>query len=293
MHIIGKVLLGIMVFLLIPLAILLTTMALDVRSEWQAAIQTRKADLVQTGERLSAVRVQVNELEGRLQSLTYNWGEVWDAPRVQPLPSGRGVQVGVGASSGLGRKAQAGQKQRIYVFSDGQNNSRYLGEFEIVQANADAVAAELLRDPYPGEVQNWPAGRSHVRDTLPPNWLATIADLEGDLLIVNSKLQFQQMQDSIIQRQLAASQTTLDQRLAELNGDADAPPGASQQVLDGLVETLRKLESERNSVLDDVHSLRVKLVREQLELEKTLETNRSLVAARETPQSDAPRTAGR
>ena len=78
---------------------------------------------------------------------------------------------------------------------------------------------------------------------------------------------------------MTASQELLDQRLAELNGDADAAAGASQQVLDGLVETLRKLENERNLVLDEVHSLRVKLVNDYEDLEGLVAGNRRILEA--------------
>ncbi|MBT5017338.1 MAG: hypothetical protein HON04_01185, partial [Planctomicrobium sp.] len=140
-------------------------------------------------------------------------------------------------------------------------------------------AGQLIRQPYPGEVQAWPVGAYHVRDTLPANWLATVADLEGQTTIANSKLGLQQEQERLINSQMTASQELLDQRLAELNGDADAAAGASQQVLDGLVETLRKLENERNLVLDEVHSLRVKLVNDYEDLEGLVAGNRRILEA--------------
>lgn len=287
MHILGKVLLGLMVFLLIPGAVVLTTMTLDIRSKWQAEVEQRQEKLAASKEQLNVAKVKVSELEGELQQLTFNWGEVWDAPQSQPLPAGNGVQLGVGQSRGLGRNADPANPPRVYAFAGTGEQSAYIGELELVQIDGDRSAGQLIRQPYPGEVQAWPVGAYHVRDTLPANWLSTVADLEGQTTIANSKLGLQQEQERLINSQMTASQELLDQRLAELNGDADAAAGASQQVLDGLVETLRKLENERNVVLDEVHGLRVKLVNDYETLERLVAGNRTIL---ETQTSQLPAT---
>lgn len=289
MHILGKVLLGIMVTLLVPGAVVLTTMTLDIRSKWQAEVQKRQETLANSEEQLSIARARVNELQGELQEQTFNWGQVWAAPQSQPLPGGNGMQLGVGRSTGLGRNAQPGKDPRVYAFAGTGDQSVYIGELELVQIDADRSAGQLLRPPYPGEVQSWPGGMYHVRDTLPSNWLATVADLEAQTTIANSKLGLQKEQEALIISQMAASQELLDQRLAELNGDADAAAGASQQVLDGLVETLRKLENERNQVLDEVHQLRVKLVNDYEALEGLVASNRSVLEAQSADTKESVR----
>lgn len=281
MHILGKVLLGLIAVLLIPAAIILTTMSLDVRSKWQAAVEQRQEKLATTAAQLTEARVKVSELEGALQRETFDWGDVWAAPQSQPLSAGNDIQLGVGRSSGLGRNVSPGKTPRVYVFSENGEQSRYIGEFELVQIDADRSVAQLIRQPFPGEFQSWPRGMYHVRDTLPPNWLSTVADIEAQITVGRSKYSMQQEQDRILTGQLQASTETLEQRLAELNGDTDAPPGASQQVVDGLVETLRKLENERNSVLSEVHDLRKKLVHDYLNLESILAKNRESVDKRQ------------
>lgn len=281
MHILGKVLLGLILVVLIPASILLTTMALDVRSKWQAQIEQRQDRLAQTQSRLTEARVRVSDLESELQRRTYAWGEVWDAPNSEPLPGSPGVQLGVGTSRGLGRNIQAGKQPRVYVFADGGEASAYIGEFELVQVDTDRAAAQLPRPPFPGEMQSWPRGNYRVRDTIPANWLSTVAQLESQIVVTSSKLGMQREQERVVTRQLANSQAVLDQRLAELNGDANAPEGASQELLDGLVETLRKLENDRNATLKDVHALRVKLVEDYTELEQLIASNRSSVEQRQ------------
>ncbi|QDT33102.1 hypothetical protein [Thalassoglobus polymorphus] len=284
MHISGKIALGLIVVVLAPAAILLTTMSLDIRSKWQAEVEQRQEKLTTSTDQLDKIRTKVANLEGEYQQKTFAWGEVWDAPQSVPLAGQNGIQIGVGRSSGLGRSFDPAKPPRIYAFAENGDASTYIGEFELDQLDADRAAGRLLRPAYPGEAQSWPQGKYHVRDTLPSNWLSTVADLEAQLILIGTKFRMQQEQESLMTKQLAASQVIMDQRLAELNGDADAPMGASQQVLDGLVETLRKLEDERNLVLSDVHDLRVKLVKDYIDLETSLEKNRNLV---DSSQSDA------
>ena len=281
----GKFLVGVIAVLLIPAAIVLTTMSLDIRSKWQAEVAKRQEAIAASSAKLTEARVRVRELEGRLHRQTNVWGEVWDAPNSEPL-SDREIQIGVGKSRGLGRHVQDGKKTTVYVFSESGEASNYLGEFALTDIAVDRAAGELTRPAYPGETQTWSRGTYHVRDLLPPNWLVSVAELEAKLIDINSKLSFQQIEDKIQDKLLAASQSTLDQRLAELNGDANAPDGASQQILDGLVETLRKLENDRSVVLDEVHNLRVKLVKEYLVLQDTIESNRTAVEKNQVNASE-------
>ncbi len=286
MHISGKIALGLIVVVLVPAAILLTTMSLDIRSKWQAEVEQRQEKLATSTLQLEEMRTKVSNLEDEYQLNTFAWGEVWEAPQSQPLAGGDGIQIGVGRSSGLGRNFDPAKPPRVYVFAENGDASRYLGEFELDQLDADRAAGRLLRPAYPGESQSWVGGKYHVRDTLPSNWMSTVADLEAQRILIGSKFRMQQEQERLMTDQLSGSQEIMDQRLAELNGDADAAPGASQQVLDGLVETLRKLESERNVVLEEVHGLRVKLVKDYLSLEDSLEQNRKLVDSNQSNASE-------
>lgn len=285
MNLSGKICLGVIAVLLVPAAIMLTTMSLDIRGKWQAEIAKRQESLVASAAELAEAHVAVNELEGTLHRQTYAWGDVWDAPRSEPL-SDTEIQIGVGRSRGLGRNVQDGVNPKVFVFSEAGDSSQYLGEFELTEIDTDRAAGQMIRPAYPGEVQSWAPGQYHVRDTLPPNWLVSVAELESQLILIGSKLALQQEEDRIQDKLMVASQSTLDQRLAELNGDADAADGASQQVLDGLVETLRNLENERNLVLDEVHDLRIKLVKDYLALQKTLKENSGTVEERQVNASE-------
>lgn len=284
MNIYGKVALWSIVILLGPAAIVLTTMSLDIRSKWQAEVAKRQESLVASTAELAEAHVRVNELEGELHRQTYAWGEVWDAPNSEPL-SGTEIQIGVGRSRGLGRNARDGQAPRVFIFSETGDASAYLGEFELAQIDTDRAVGQTIRPAYPGEVQAWAPGTYHVRDTLPSNWLVSVAELESQLIQIGSKLSLQEKEEQIQNKLLASSISTRDQRLAELNGDANAPDGASQQVLDGLVETLRKIEDERNVVLDEVHDLRIKMVKDYLVLQDTLKNNRNSVEQRQVNAS--------
>ena len=285
MHTIGKVFVWVSVALLIPAAIILSTMALDIRSKWQKEIADRQ-EKVETGQQsLAEARLAVRALEEELQKEIHQWGDVWQAPRSQmlpPDPEGRPrYEFGAGkANTGLGATKQT--SPTVYAFHEPQpgESSRYIGEFELGNLLEQRSGGRILRLPFEGEVQTWPKqGKFHLRQQIPGGILATIAELESELIISRSKLDSMKINEEIVTRQIQRSDESLEQRFAELNGDGNAPEGASQQVLDGLVQTLRKYEAERNLTLEDVQKLRRKLVLDYLDLQKTLENNQNQVSA--------------
>jgi hypothetical protein len=94
--------------------------------------------------------------------------------------------------------------------------------------------------------------------------------------------------------QLAKSQSILDQRIAELSGDPDPPQGADQDVIDGLVETIRREEVARNADLNELYDLRRQYLRKTNRLVALIAENRAAVAelpgATAAAQPDAPST---
>jgi len=284
MHILGTVFAWLTAVATVA-AIVLTTMLLDVRNKWLTQVQQKQTQVAQSTTELADLSRKVRQLEEELQRATHAWGEVWSAPNSGgPLPGSPGmIAVGVGTSRGLSQSAAAQNKAldaaTYFVFNtNNAGESQYMGEFRIAEARADQAAMKLARDPYPGEVESWTPGNYRVRDLLPGNWTATTADLEGQWLIATTQLRTQQNQLEILNRQIQVSQAALDQRLAELNGKADAPPGASQEVVDGLVQTLRDLETKRNANLATVDNLRRQLDTSYVALRKTLDANRQAAA---------------
>ncbi|MEW4489306.1 hypothetical protein AB1L42_14585 [Thalassoglobus sp. JC818] len=289
MHLYGKIFLWMAVVILIP-AILLTTMALDIRSKWQAEVKQRQEKLKTSEQQLAEMRLTVRNLEEELQQESHLWGEVWQAPGSRSLLLNDGIprfDFGVGQNAGLGVGPDS-QSPTVFAFVEPQpgESSRFLGEFEIGDLKAARSGGRLLRNPYPGEIQTWPQqGKVHLRQTLPGSWGSAIAQLESSIIIANSKLETMKINEEIASRQIQNSEESLDQRLAELNGDGNAAAGASEEVLNGLVETLRKYDSERNSLLEKVQELRRKVVNDYLSLTQQISENRDEVEARQAGNS--------
>jgi hypothetical protein len=277
MHVLGKVLLWLWVVLSL-LAIYETSLVLGHRYRWLSEVEKRQqkveANLVQLQETARRVRL----LEEKHQSLVQDWGDVWTAPgsRVQPGGSGA-IELGVGPSAGLPQKKDNGPPPQVYVFAElAGGKSQYLGEFAITDTRPNQAVATLTRKPYPDEVAGWPQGGTfHVRNLIPQNWLAVHSELIGSQALANSGLETQKLQLGILKQQIKSSQSSLDARLAELDGNPEAAAeGGSQEVTDGLVVTLRKFDSQRNVKQGEVQSLRFDVAQTYSHLRKTLEQNR-------------------
>lgn len=279
MHVLGKVLLGFAVVLII-VAVFLTTMTLDVRSKWLDQIEKKQEQLAQSEEALREAELKFQALEEELDRIDHLWGDSWNAPRSGPQQNGNGIiEFGVGESAGLGAKAKAQGKPlpAVHVFAKGPQESQYLGEFNIIDLRADRTGAQLTRDPYQGEVASWPSGEYRVWEVIPHGRLTAISDIENQMFTSRSILRSQELELAILEKQIQASQESLDQRLAELNGDAAAPNGASQEVIDGLVQTLRNYDSKRGKLLSEVDQLRRKMDSLYVELKSVIASNKAKV----------------
>ncbi len=281
MNILGKVLLWIAVVITLVAAIPLTTMTLDVRNKWLGEVNSRRDKMADSMKVLREARLRVRRLDEKLNQQLQVWGDVWTAPRSGVQPGGAGiVELGVGTSSGIGLKAQQQNlpPAPVYVFANENGMSQYLGEFKLEDLRADRTAGRLVREPYPQEVTNWPAqGEFTVRESLPADWRATVVQLDGEVLIASTKLRTQELALEILNEQIKESQASLDSRLAELGGDANPPVGASQEVVDGLVETLRKYETQRDTLLAQVNRIRHQLDASYVKLSEIVASNRAQV----------------
>lgn len=285
MHVLGKVMLGFAVVGILA-AVVLSTMVLDVRHKWLAQVETAQQKLADSEQALADAERNLRAKEEELQALTHDWGATWSAPNSGPQPGGNGIiEIGVGGSAGLAAKAAAQNKPlpQVHLFAvSGPEESRYLGEFQVVDVRADRAAVRLARDPLPMEVASWPAGEYRVREAVPASWEDVYGKLVGEYVIDASKLRTQQMNLDIQRRHIEASQRSLAQRLAELNGDPNAPPGADVVVVDGLVQSVRRFDTERNDLLSEVDRLRHQLDTTYVALMDTIDsTNQRLELLRE------------
>lgn len=289
MNILGKVFLWLSV-VMAAVSIYLTTMLLDIRQKWLTEVEQRQAKVEESVVQLADARRRVRTAEESRQQLVHDWGELWSAQaRLQPGGTGA-MEVSIGSDAGLPQKAEGSDVDpAVYVFAENAGQVQYLGEFRVSAIRPDRAVLQPSRPPAPQEVATWPqAANVHIRGTLPHNWLTVVADLDAQQVVAQTNLETQQLQLEILNKQIAASQQALDQRLAELNGDPEAPPGASQEVVNGLVQTLRLSDSARNEKLGAVDALRQELDATYVRLMQTLEANRSMTRSLQDSQTARP-----
>jgi hypothetical protein len=267
-------------------AVYLTSMLFDARGAWLQRVEERQARLAQQTEDLRLKRLAVADLEDQVNRVMGNWGRVWNVPAQAPgnqvVPGQATITLGIGTSNGLGTREQAQGKPlpTIHVFAvEDAGASKYLGEFRITAVEPNRVAAQLTRAPYPGEVQQWPpAARWRVWQSIPANWRTLAAEQQGLMAVAMQDVQDQQVRLDRQQTMIVKSQSQLDRRMKELNGNGDAITGSSEDVINGLVETFRREETARNVELAQLDVLRHEYTRKYRELTDLIEQNRNLVA---------------
>jgi heme exporter protein D len=271
MHILGKVLLWLCVVLLIPTLVLIT-MTLDVRHRWLTDVAERQRRVENGLKQIAETQKKVRNLEEQRQALVHAWGDVWTSPNSQVQQGAVGaLELGVGASSGLPHRRQgADVDPPVFVFADTPNGSQYLGEFNVTDIRPGQAIARMARAPYPQETSTWPNGTYRIRGTIPANWQETFVVLQHQLASASAALVDQQLELATRKQMVKNSQATLDQRMAELNGNPNAPADAGDIVRDGLVASVRKYESLRDQQLSTVDRLRRKMINEYNRLRHTI-----------------------
>lgn len=282
MHVLGKVFLGLTIVLALVDA-WLATVLLGHRSHWQQQIEKLQTDYEQTHTRLVDARDQVRDLRLEVNRVRDAWGEYWTVPQGRPINANAGsFAIAGGAALGIPQPPAQGPAPTLYFFSqEPDGTSKFLGGFLITGVQADQSAGQIpLQPPMPPEIaalQQYGGGPIRVRETVPSSWRSAIGDYYAQYAVAQQALTFQQNQLRIQTEELAKSQTILDQRLAELNGDPQPPEGASQEVIDGLVLTIRKEETQRNAGLQLLDDLRHDYARKTIELNRMVDQNKQLV----------------
>lgn len=284
MHVLGKVFLGLTIFLGL-VNVYLASVLLANRTHWHQQIEKRRADFESARKGRIDAQNQLSRVSLELDRIKTTWGDAWTGAG-QPLNlANASFAVGVGTAVGVPVVVAAGPLKEMYLFvEDEAGKSRYLGAFRHQQAQADQSGFTLSRGYlYPDEGVAWqqviPAANAkwRVRESIPSSWRSGFATLDSDWSVAMKHLDDQQNSLRIASEQLAVSQGLLDQRYAELNGDPEPPEGASQDVIDGLVLTLRKEETARNARLQRVDELRHYYKRRIDELNGLLEQNQKTV----------------
>lgn len=260
------------------------------RNEIAAQIVAEKKKRDENIDQLAKVKITRQTELSELNRLQFDWGNQWTAKGATDPKQGQ-VLLNIGQASGLGARPANRPPEPVHVFAVMAEGTQYLGEFT-VQGDAQRTLLTLNRKPFPGELEKWPAdGEFRVRQRIPPGVRATFHDLATNLTIAEQIVINETAKSQIQDNHIAASQKTLDRRLAELNGDPAAPQNADREITSGLVETLRVEEAQRNAVLKAVDALRRELSDRYAQLVRVLAENKQAVDARATGTETAARPA--
>lgn len=287
MHVLSKVLLGLLIVSAL-VAVMLTSKLRLARGAWLEKVATRQADLVKVEEELRKKELTVAAAREDVNRLMNLWGNEWTGVQGQVSnPQLGAVVVGVGANNGLGRRelAAGAQLPTMYGFAqDPQGQGTiYVGEFRATGIEAGQAAAQLTRPPYQGEAQSWPQGPWRVRESIPANWRAIFAGLQSRTAEALQDVQDQQARLATADSLIAKSQEQLGRRLGQLDGKPDAIEGSSEEVLNGLVMSLRTTVTERDVDLKRLDDLRHEYDRKYRALTNLIERNRELERALPQP----------
>lgn len=283
MHVLGKVFLGLTI-VLAAVDVYLATILLAHQQHWSKQIADAQQQYETTHESLLAARANVRSLELEVNRINDTWGQSWTAPQGRAINANAGsFAVGAGTSLGLPQPPASGAAPTLYLFTEEPDGtSKFLGGFRMTDVQADQSGGQIPHQPpMPPEIaglQQYAGGPIRIRETVPSAWRSAIADFYAQYAVSQQALTFQQNQLAIQNTQLAKSQSILDQRLAELNGDPQPPEGASQDVIDGLVLTIRKAETARNGELQTLDVLRHDYARKTIRLNELVDQNKQLVA---------------
>lgn len=296
MHWTGKVCLG-LVILLAGLDAYFALVLIAHRDRWNQRYETALGNYESQHAQLLQARRNVRDRQYQLDRLQNEWGSFWDGVGGGVLNAGDArLRLEAGFAAGLPQQRDDGTNPLVYVFQDnGENGSTFLGEFELVTVEGDQSGARLTRPAFGMEVAGWPADGSgaqfRIRHSVPASTRSLFDNLFVQYPQEERALDFQQRQLRIQDEQLAQSQSILDQRIAELSGDPDPPEGAGQDVIDGLVETIRREEVARNADLETLYNLRRQYQRKTIRLSELIAENRQSVAALPGAEDAASRPA--
>lgn len=280
----SKVLLA-LVMIVAGVAIFLTMKINARRDDFTKQIVALKRTAAENAEKLRVDRATKATVEANVNRQMFHWGHEWAAANSGPMAGfNNAVQVSVGLNQGLGAKEKLANKPlpNIYVFQPSADGSeRYLGEFQVQEAQDNMAAAALTRAPYAGEAETWPTGEYRVRDAIPPGWRNSFIEMHTQQTLADQQIIDEEAKLAIQNKHIAESQKTLEQRLAELNGDPNAPEKASSVVKKGLVQSIRDEEADRNTLLKEVDTLRRSLSDRYAELKTVIDENQKIVDSME------------
>lgn len=278
MHVLSKVLLGVVVVMAI-ISVILTSKLRLARGHWLQQIEQRQDQLATVREDLRKQKLVVADARAEVNRRLNLWGDSWSGVPGQVVnPQIGAIALNVGANHGVGQPAGE-EAAPLFVFAQSPQGegTQYLGEFRPTGIQAGATAAAMTRQPYQGEVQSWPQQVPwRVRELIPSSWREIFSVLETRTAEALQDVQDQNARLAKADELNTKSQQQLQRRLGQLEGSPDAIEGSAAEVLDGLVESLRKDQVQRDTELATLDGLRHEYDRKYRQLQELIERNRRL-----------------
>jgi len=302
MHVLGKVFLALTIILAAADTYLVAVLFKH-RENWQTKIEGQRQTLATEEAKLQDTRKRVLGMQNELDRIQAIWGNQWTVAQGGNVLNAQNGTLAIGAGAQLpGWPMPVPEKALplVFVFSnEADGSSRYLGEFALSDVQAEQSGGQLTQQPpLPTSVEALQALQGQplrIRETIPAAWRGLYDDYFARQAVIAQRLDFQRNQLQIQTAQLAKSQAILAQRLAELNGDAQPPQGASEQVVNGLVVTIRDEETARNAESQVLDALRHDLARKVVRLNQIVAENKEdvtkLPGYEESLTKPDPRTA--
>jgi hypothetical protein len=277
MHVLSKVLLGVVVVMAI-IAVIMTSKLRLARGHWLQQVEQRQQNLEKVREDLRKQRLVVADARAEVNRRLNLWGNSWSPVPGQVVnPQLGAITLGIGTQQLRQPTEQEFAPLFLFAQSPQGDGSQYLGEFRPTGIQVDRTAAALTRQPYEGEVQSWPQQVPlRVRELIPSSWREIFSVLETRIAEAQQDVQDQTARLAKADELNTRSQEQLQRRLNQLEGNPDALEGSAPEVLDGLVEALRAAETDRNVNLGQLDDLRHEYDRKYRLLQELIQRNRQL-----------------
>jgi hypothetical protein len=277
MHVLSKVLLGVVVVMAI-IAVIMTSKLRLARGHWLQQVEQRQQNLEKVREDLRKQRLVVADARAEVNRRLNLWGDSWTGVQGQVVNPQLGlIGLNIGTQQLRQPTEQVFPPLFVFALSPQGDGTQYLGEFRPTGVQAGGTAAGLTRQPYEGEVQSWPQQvHWRVRELIPSSWREIFAVLETRIAEALQDVQDQTARLAKADELNTRSQEQLQRRLNQLEGNPDALEGAAPEVLDGLVEALRAAETDRNVNLGQLDDLRHEYDRKYRRLQELIQRNREL-----------------
>lgn len=280
MHILGKILIG----LIVPLALtasVLTSKLIVYRNSWTQKIDEEKKKNLDNDDLIPKRQRELDELRTNLSNVMLGWDRFW----VVPTTENNGELTGeIGFSDGLGSPAPADPSNHplpiVYVFRPvGNNQWNYVGAFQVkddlTEDQTTLVPTWRIRE---GEIESWGESSSNMwrwRTQIPSSTIKRFSDLYSEFTIEDDRLLEQEGHlVSLTDPQkgmLFSAQEDLRFRREELLGGGQ---GNNAQKNMGLVNAMVLAEEMRNRELAGVDRLRRELRQANISLKRLIDGNR-------------------